>query len=276
MKNWFKSGYLFWRKVIHEFSSGGYTHRAASLTFTSLLSLVPLMVVSLSILSAFPVFKGMSSVLQELAFKLFATHSAQAVQAEINKFIAQASKLPVPELLFLMTAALIMIFNMEQAFNAIWHVHKRRHGLSAFLLYWAVLTLSPLLMGSAFALGSYVISLPYIQATVNKLGLITMALAAMPTTLTFLTFTLLYLALPNRPVPWRCALTGGIFATVLFDIAKHGFTLYVLYFPTYQLVYGALATIPLFLIWVYFSWLIILLGAVVSYVMSLNKGAVAH
>ena len=263
-----KSMFIFPKAVVLEFIETGCTYRAAALAFSSLLSLVPLMVVSLSILSAFPVFDSSANFIKTLVFKTFVADSATVVQAEINAFVAQASQLPVPELSFLIFTALIMVFNMEIAFNEIWHVKKRRHGVSALLSYWAVLTLTPLLIGLAFSFGAYLLSLPSVVGFAKAWGLLKFGATIAPAVFTFLAFTLLYIALPNCQVLFRYAALGGVFATVLFAVAKRAIVLYFFYFPTYQLVYGALATFPILLVWLYILWLIVLLGAIVSYVAS--------
>ncbi len=259
--------YFFCRAVVLQFTKEGCMYRAAALAYTSLLSLVPLMTVSFVILKAFPVFHNVSQQVQNFIFNHFVAASADVIQQYLGKFSQQASHLSATGMLTLVITAVLMIFNMEEAFNDIWYVKERRRGVPAFLMYWAVLTLLPMLLGVGIALSSYVASLPLLSDARN-LGIIQILFACAPLFLSFIAFTLLYVAIPNCKVPTRAAVIGGVVAAALFEIAKYCFALYIAYFPTYELLYGALAAIPIFLIWVYLSWLVILFGAVVSHVLA--------
>jgi membrane protein len=154
----------------------------------------------------------------------------------------------------------MMLLTTEKAFNVIWRVRQPRRGMSSFLLYWAILSLGPLLLGAGFAMSTYITSLSLISGPHALIGVRTI-LKAMPLVLSIAAFTLIYAAVPNTRVPLRHALVGGVFTAVLFEAAKQMFGLYVSYFPSYQLIYGAFAAVPLFLLWVYLSWMIVLFGA---------------
>ena len=155
----------------------------------------------------------------------------------------------------------MMIVTIEGAFNTIWRVTKRRGGVSSFLLYWAILSLGPLLIGFGFLVSSYLISLPLLNDPSFDLGIKQYFLGGLPTILSVFAFTLLYVAVPNHRIPLGHGLIGGIVVAVLFELAKYSFTLFVKAFPSYQLIYGAFAVVPLFLFWIYVSWVIILMGA---------------
>lgn len=257
----------FWQflcLIIKRFRQDGCTHRAASLAFTTLLSLVPLMTVSFTLLTIFPVFQKFAQNIQDFVFQNFVATSAQVVQKHLQAFIHQASHLSAVGTMFLLATAVLMVFNMEQTFNTIWHVKRQRSFVAAFLVYWAVLTLAPLLVGVALLISTYFISLPYISTAAQVLGLKKIVLLATPYLSTFIAFTLLYLTLPNCKVRLRYALIGGIVASILFEIVKQAFILYITKYSVYQLLYGALATMPIFLVWIYLCWLIILFGAVIS------------
>jgi membrane protein len=256
----------FLKEVIDQFFLDNCALRAAALSYTSLLSIVPLMTVSFTVMSAFPIFKPFGMQIQNFIFENFVAASAQVVQESIQKFTGQALNLSATGLIFLLVTALLMIFNMEQAFNVIWRVKRSRPRTSAFMLYWGLLTFIPILLGVGFAISSYVFSLPVIEGTTQTLGLKGPFLAMSPYLLTFIAFTVLYITLPNCKVMVKSAMAGGFVATILFELAKYGFGLYVLHFPTYELLYGTLAAIPIFLLWIYLSWLIILFGAIVAYV----------
>lgn len=247
--------------VLQRFLADGCFSYASTLTFTTLLAVVPLMLVSISVLAAFPVFAQWGSSIQDFIFTNFVPTSGDAIQSYLLSFVKQAGQLSIVGLALLLLSAVLVLFNVEQAFNVIWRVHRQRKGIIAFLMYWAIITLSPLLMGLSFALTSYVISLPFIAVTAAKLGLIKLLLSVLPFILAVIAFTILYVAIPNCRVPARYAFLSGIIAGLLFEVAKYGFAFYLKSFNTYQVIYGALAAVPVFLLWIYLSWLIILFGA---------------
>jgi len=259
--------YNFWKGVLNHFLDMECLTHAAALSYTSLLSIVPLMVVSLGIASAFPVFEIYSTKIQTFVFDHFVAASADVIQNYIKGFAEKAAGLSITSFFFLLVTAVMMIFTIEISFNKIWKVKERRHGVVAFLIYWAVLTLLPILIGVGFAISNYLVSLPYISEAAKKLEGIEFFIFLFPTLLTWSAFTILYMALPNCKVLFKHAVLGGIVAMLLFEFAKHIFSYYIIAFPTYTLIYGALATIPIFLVWIYVTWVIILLGAVVTYVL---------
>lgn len=260
--------YSFIKAVITQFIEDNCSMRSAALAFTSLLSIVPLMTVSFTIMTAFPIFRQLGLELQSFVFKNFVATSAEIVQANLQKFAQQAMNLSATGLIFLLITAVLMVFNMEQALNAIWHVKRSRKGIPAFMMYWTLITLLPILIGIGFAVSSYVFSLLFIEGASETIPFRGPILTSFPYVLTFIAFTVLYIFLPNCKVKVRHAVVGGIVATMLFELAKYGFGYYVLNFPTYTLLYGTLAAVPIFLVWVYFSWMIILFGAVVAHVSS--------
>jgi membrane protein len=247
--------------ILRRFTADGCFSYASTLTFTTLLAVVPLMLVGISVLAAFPVFAKWSSSIQSFIFINFVPTSSDAIQSYLSAFVKQAGQLSIVGLALLLVSAVLVLFNIEQAFNVIWRVHRQRKGIIAFLMYWALITLAPLLMGLSFALTSYIISLPFIAATAAKLGLIKILLSILPFILAVITFTILYIAIPNCRVPARYAFVSGLVAALLFEVAKYGFAFYLTSFNTYQVIYGALAALPLFLLWIYLLWLIILFGA---------------
>jgi membrane protein len=262
----------FIKRVIQQFILDNCPMRAASLAYTSLLSLVPLMTVSFTIMTAFPIFKNLGSQIQDFVFQNFVAASAEIIQDRLQQFSIQAMNLSATGMFFLVVTAVLMVFNMEKSFNFIWHVERSRRGIAAFMLYWWLITFLPILIGIGFAISSYLFSLPFIAGATVSLGLRKPLLTSFPYLLTFIAFTVLYITLPNCKVYVRHAALGGIVATILFELAKYGFGLYVLNFPTYELLYGTLAAVPIFLVWIYLSWLVILFGAVVAHVTGEWKG----
>jgi membrane protein len=259
-----KKIWKFLQLVYIRFRADGCPNRAAALAFTTLLSIVPLLTVSFTVLTAFPVFQEFAYKIQSFIINNFVAASAEIVQSHLQSFMQQTSKLSAIGMLFFLFTAVLMVFNMELAFNAIWRAAKRRRLISAFLMYWAVLTLTPIFVGIGLGITTLLVSLPWISEAANALGLSKIVLFCMPYLFTLVAFTLLYVAVPNHRVKFRFALVGGIVASILFELAKQGFVLYITHFSVYRLLYGALAAVPIFLVWIYLSWLIILFGAVVS------------
>lgn len=250
----------FARFLLRRFHADQGLNSAAALTYTTLFAVVPLMTVTFSMLSAVPAFRGLGEQIQSFIFHHFVPSTGETVQQYLQGFIQQARHLTWVGVLSLAVTALLMLGTVEKAFNAIWRVRQARRGVSSFLLYWAILSLGPLLLGSGFALSTYIASLALISGP-NALPGLALLLELAPLLFSVAAFTLLYMAVPNTRVPLRHALTGGVLSALLFELAKEAFALFVSLFPGYQLIYGAFATVPLFLLWVYLCWLIVLLGA---------------
>lgn len=230
---------------------------AGVLAYATLLSIVPLMAVGLSIFSAFPVFKGLQTALENFVFQNFVPAAGQVVQQYLQQFAAKATRLTAAGLLVLILSALMVMASVDSALNRIWRVQRSRSLLNAFLVYGAVLTWGPVLLGVALGVSSYVLALPLVKGAGHAGWL----LRGLPLLLTAVAFTLLYLVVPQRNVRWRHALAGGLLAALLFELAKRAFAAYVAAVPSYEAVYGAFAAVPVFLVWLYVSWLIILFGA---------------
>ncbi|ODC03587.1 hypothetical protein BFW38_08555 [Terasakiispira papahanaumokuakeensis] len=248
-------------RVIQRFFQDGGPHNAAALTYTTLFAVVPCLTVVYSMLSAIPSFKGVGDLLQSFLFEHFVPSTGMTVQSYLVEFAQQARQLTVVGVGILIVTALMMILTIERTFNGIWRVHKGRRGLQAFLLYWAVLSLGPLLLGAGFLLTSYVMSLPLIHSTTEALGGRGLLLRWLPLLSSGLAFTLLFWAVPNCQVRFKHAVAGGMAVAVAFELAKFGFTVFVSNFASYELIYGAFAAVPVFLLWIYLSWWLILLGA---------------
>ncbi len=248
------------------------TLNAAALTYTTLFAVVPLMTVTYAMLASIPSFQGVSVQLENLIFNHFVPSSGVAVRDYLSQFASQARTLTAVGVGFLVVTAFLMLRSIEAAFNRIWRVRKPRKGMASFLLYWAVLSLGPLLLGLGFVLTSYLISLPLISDATEVLGTGGWLFKLLPVLSSAAAFTLIYAAVPNCPVKIRHALAGGLLVALLFEGAKQGFTLFVRHFPSYELIYGAFAAVPLFLAWVFISWVIILLGAELVRAQSAYRG----
>ncbi|HEX4869303.1 MAG TPA: YihY family inner membrane protein [Moraxellaceae bacterium] len=263
-----RRGGEFARFVFRHFTHDTRNQHAVVLTYTTLFAVVPMMTVTFAILSSIPSMQAVSGQLQQFIFRHFIPSSGQAVQQHLAEFSAQASHLTVIGSAMLFITAIMMLVTIEKAFNEIWKVREGRKGLVGFLRYWAVLSLGPLLLGAAFALSSYMMSLQLFHSAAE---LVEHGIGVRLVTLLFtaLGFTLLYVAVPNCKVPPRAALVGGIMAALLFEGAKHAFAIFISHFSSYTLVYGAFAAFPAFLLWIYLSWAIILLGVEITRALTL-------
>jgi membrane protein len=250
-------------RVLVRFQEDDGPRVAASLTYTTLLSLVPLATIALSAVSAFPVFAEFRAALQEfLAENMLPPDVAGTVSGHLDEFAANAARLTALGLAVLAVTAVLLMFTIERAFNGIWRVRHGRSPVARVLVYWGVLTLGPVLVGASLSMTSYLVGLSVAQVHVP--GLRRALLGLIPLALTTLAFALLYYIVPNRRVQLRHALLGALVAAVMFELMKRGFALFVARFPSYQLVYGAFAAVPIFLVWIYLSWMVAVLGAVVT------------
>jgi len=243
---------------------------AAAMTYTTLLSLVPLIAVMLAIFSVFPIADKVSLEIQNFVFQNFVPTSGDVLQSYLEEFSSKAAKMTGTGFLFLILVAIMLMASIDRAFNAIWHVKRKRGLMKMFLVYWSVLSLGPLLIALSIAVTSYIISLPLLNDAASSV-VVGKLLSFTPVFVSSLAFMLLYAVVPNRTVPLKHAFAGGLVAAILFEIAKRGFGFYVTNFPTYEAIYGALATIPIFLVWLYISWLITLFGAEFTYCLSIFK-----
>lgn len=259
----------FFLFVLQRFFSLRCTETAASLSYTSLLSLVPLLAVVFAGFSSFAVFQELFAEIQHFVFTNFVPSSSEQIQEYLNTFVGKASRLTLVGLIGLFVVALLLMWQIDKALNYIWGVNKAKNLLRTFLTYWAVLTLGPVLMGISLMVTSYIVSLPLISDAADTIGVKRHMLFMIPLVMTLFVFTLIYQIIPNTRVMFLHALAGGVTATLFFELAKKGFALYVSYNTTYSSLYGALATVPIFLIWIYISWLVTLFGAVTTRSMSL-------
>jgi membrane protein len=254
------------RYISHVFIYDGLSFRAAALAYTTLLGLVPLMIIGFTMLSFFPVFHGVGIRIQELVLQNFTTTSAPVIVKYLDDFAQHVSFLSIRNIFFLILIALLMIFEINRAFNSVWHAERHFHFSLSFLTYFIVLVLSPILLGGVMVLGTFFIKIPFVTHIIQKSYVQRPLFFLLPYVLIFLLFTLFNWVLPSCRVKLFAAAVGGLVTTILFELAKFLFTWYLRNFPTYQLIYGALATIPIFLVWLYVSWTVILLGAIISYI----------
>jgi len=251
---------LFVRFLWQQLQVRHWQQSAAALTYTSLFALVPLITVSYSLLTFMPQLVNVQGHVAAFIFTHFLPDTGYQIWDYLTAFSQQARNLTAPGLLILMITALLMLKTIENAFNAIWEVKQGRKGIASFLLYWAVLSLGPLLIGAALMLSTYLASLN-ILSDVQQLSLVQQLLSYMPLLLSTIALSLIYSAVPNCTVPLKHAFAGAFIAAITFGLVKDLFALGVKY-SSYTLIYGAFAAVPLFLTWVYLCWMIVLFGAV--------------
>jgi membrane protein len=237
------------------------TTLAGNLAYVSLLSLVPLVAVVFALFAAFPMFADISVQLRHFVFSNFMPATGDIIQRYIEQFVANSNKMTVVGACGLIVTALLLMYAVDSALNTIWRSTRTRPKIYSFAVYWMILTLGPLLAGASLAISSYLLSLRWVTGFNS---VIDDMLRIFPLLLSWLSFWLLYSIVPTTRVPVRDALIGSLVAAVLFELGKKGFALYITMFPSYQLIYGVLAVIPILFVWVYWTWCIVLLGAEIT------------
>ena len=248
---------------------------ASSLTFTTTIALVPLVTVALAVFSAFPMFGKLQGVLQKwLVESLVPENIARQVLGYLTQFAGQANRLGSIGLVVLFGTALALILTIDRTLNAIWRVRKPRPLAQRLLIYWSGMTLGPLLLGASVTMTSYALSAS--KGVVGTLpGGVGFLLDLIQYAILAAGMAAMYHFVPNTGVKWSHAWTGGLFVSTAMEVAKKLLVLYLGKVPTYSVVYGTFATVPILLVWIYLSWVIVLLGAVITaYLPSLRSGVV--
>ncbi len=246
---------------------------ASSLTFTTTIALVPFITVALAIFTAFPMFAKFQDVLQKwLIESLVPDYIARQVLGYLNQFSGKASKLGVAGLAVLLSTALALIFTIDRTLNSIWRVRTKRAFGQRVLIYWAALTLGPLVLGVSLSMTSYALSAS--KGVVGSLpGGVSLLLELLQFVLVGGGMAAMFRYVPNTQVRWGHDWMGGLFVSACMEVAKKLLAWYLSSVPTYSVVYGAFATVPILLVWIYVAWTIVLLGAALTaYVPSLLAG----
>jgi membrane protein len=256
-------------QVIQQFRIHDCLAAAGTLTYTTLFAIVPTMTVTVVVLSLIPEFASIGEQIQTYIFRNFVPGSGDVVYEKLAEFSANTRNLTWLSFAFLVVTAFMMLVTMESTFNRIWQVPQARRGVHRILTYWTVLTLTPMLIVGGVLISVYVRALP-ILLEINDFGLGSMLLAELPKLLSVAIFTMLYYAVPNYDVPLKHAFIGGVITTIGFQ-----FTMWIFanLLPTlsFSVIYGAFAAIPVFLIWIYIVWVLVLSGVVIVRTLSLDR-----
>jgi membrane protein len=237
---------------------------AGSLTFTTVLALVPILTIAFAIFTTFPLFTTFRDSLEAYFVQsLMPRGVANTVLDYLGQFAAKANRLSAVGAVFLIFTAITMFGIVDRTFNQIWRIKTPRPFLQRMIVYWAIMTLGPLLIGASLSFTAFLS--PATNSLARELPVLgTMLSVLISVTLTTLAFALLYLTVPHRLIDWRDAVAGGLVAAIAFEITKRLFTYFIAQFPSYRVIYGALAAIPIFLVWIYLCWMITLAGAVLA------------
>ena len=251
---------LFQKALTLRYIHDRITVEASHLAYVTLLSLVPFLTVLFSMLSTLPVFHSTKTELKSLIFSNFMPVSGDVLEENLEIFSRNASNTTIIGALVLLVVSMMLIQSIDSSLNHIWKCTAKRPLLTTFSVYWMVITLGPILIGSSLALTSYAVSytiddglgiIPFLQRNVIKI---------LPVMFSFVALLLMYAVVPNRKVRVSYAAVGALVAAVLLELGKRLFSLYIIYFPSYQNIYGAIAVIPILLVWIYVSWLIVFIG----------------
>jgi len=252
----------FLHRVVERLSGIGLARTAASLAFTTLLGLVPLFTVAFAYVARFPLFASSQEALESYLLRYFLPGSGAGIHRYLTEFVAKTADLKGISTFFVVITVVFLVAQIESEINAIWGVRTRSLRRRA-LIYLLGLTAGPVAIAATVYFMTWLIdeSVAIVPIGSETLATFVQPFAFLATTAMF---TLIYAIVPAERVPLRFAVIGGLLAGAAFEIAKYGFRFYVVHFASYQAIYGALATLPLFLIWLYVSWIIVLVGAAVT------------
>jgi len=258
----------FWFAVFKHFNRQQGSDSVAILAYTSLVGIVPMLAVMLSLFSVSSYFESFEQLVMAQVVHNLMPASQPVIEDYLLKFSQQAVQLKGPGILVMFITSLLLLWKVDEKLNAMWPNRTTRKWWVSLLHYLGISILGPLLLGLSLVLSSYLLALPLLAETMPWLEQATFGMATLPLLLSWLGFTLLFKFVPSCYVPIKIALLGGLFAMVELELLKYGFALYVTWFPTYNLVYGAFAAIPLFLLWLYLIWFIVIWnGALVATLM---------
>ena len=255
--------------ILRHFYLSNGIQAASALAFESLLSLVPLLTVMFGLFGHISVLQDFSTMIQNFIFTNFVPEFGQTIEQYIYIFSSKASQLTISGSFILILIALMLLATIDNTFNRIWEIKKKRNPIKRVFIYFLLLIMGPLLIGIGLALTSYFLSIPVIADVDTVFNIKSHLLRWFPFLMTSITFILLYILVPNCYVSGKHAVIAGVVCAILFELAKYAFGVYIKEMSDLENIYGTLAIVPLFLIWIYISWVIILFGAHITYCLSL-------
>ncbi|HAV47520.1 MAG TPA: hypothetical protein DCX43_05175, partial [Psychrobacter sp.] len=265
-QRWFQ----FLRFLTRHFFEDNCQQKAASLTYTTLLSIVPILTVLLMILSSVPALASVRAQIYEVIYSNLLPQSSLQVSKYINNFAEKSSNLTIIGWMVLFFTTIMTLTTIERAFNQIWRVENRSGGMKSILRYWTIVTLGPLILGTAFIVSSTVQSLSFLNRQIAGYGIDwSFWIQIVSIAVTVAGFISMYWFIPKARVPAKNAAIAGVFVAIIFELMKNLFGTVMANFTSYEAIYGAFAALPIFLLWIYLSWNLILLGVEISYTLTI-------
>ncbi|MDO4442133.1 MAG: YihY family inner membrane protein [Moraxella sp.] len=262
--------FMYLRLLIRHFNEDDCPQKAASLTYTTLLSLVPILTVILVVFSSVPALSGMREQLQEVIYNNLLPSSSAQISEYFNSFAEKSSNLGIVGVVGLFITTIMTLMTIETAFNKIWRVKERSGGTASIIRYWTLITLGPIVLGVAFGASSTIQSVDFLNRQIAGYGIDWSIWAYIISILiTIAGFIGMYWFIPKAQVPLKNAAIAGVVAAILFEILRTVFGTVMSNFTSYEAIYGAFAALPIFLLWIYLSWNIILLGVQISYTLTI-------
>ena len=272
-QRWFQ----FSRFLVGHFFEDNCQQKAASLTYTTMLSIVPMLTVLLMILSSVPALASVRAQIYDVIYSNLLPRSSMQVSEYINNFAEKSSNLTVIGAMVLFFTTIMTLTTIERAFNQIWRVESRSGGIKSMLRYWTMVTLGPLVLGTAFIASSAVQSMSFLNQQIAGYGIDwSIWIRAVTIGITVAGFIGMYWFIPKARVPAKNAAIAGVFVAIVFELMKYLFSTVMANFTSYEAIYGAFAALPIFLLWIYLSWNLILLGVEISYTLTIFETKEVH
>ncbi len=270
---WLKHGSAFMAYVWRRFVDDRCLGIAATLSYTSLLALVPLAAIAFAVLAAVPVFEGAREGINSFVFENFVPDTGEQIAEYFDDFVDNAGRLKTIGIAGLVVTAIMLLATIGTTCNTIFRVARPRRLPSRLLVYFVVLTLGPIVLGASVSFAVNISAYARWAGFGGFSGLLERLSWFVPALIVVVAFSLLYAVVPNRRIAWRNAIAGGVTAGILFSTLRWAFGMYLDYFPIYRTIYGTLSAVPIFLVWMYLSWAAVLFGAVVTASLSEWRGA---
>jgi membrane protein len=251
----------FLYRLMRRFVADQCIQRASALAYASLLAIVPLVALGMSVFTSFHAFDAAASRVRDMLLNNLLPTSHEIVQSYLGSIADKATALSIFGIIGLLVTSTALLNTVEEAFNHVWRITRARSLMSKFMAFWATLTLAPIMIGASITITSYVAALPLLTHVSEGAALLSRLPFVLPWMMSSLALAILYMVLPNTRVPFRFAIVGGMIAGALFELSKLGFAFYVTHLADYEKLYGALGTLPVFLIWLYLAWVVVLVGS---------------